>query len=105
MLLLAGLNELVAIAFTTGWRWLHGVLGVLFIITGFMALVEPLQTFGILALLVGWYLMLKGIADIVVSIADRQTAAPLGSPARRRDHRDWPSACGRSGIRAGRHGC
>jgi uncharacterized membrane protein HdeD (DUF308 family) len=71
VLLLAGLNEFVAIAFTSGWRWLHGVLGALFSITGIMALVEPLQTFGILALLVGWYLMLKGIADIVVSIADR----------------------------------
>ncbi len=71
VLLLAGINELVAIPFTASWRWLHGVLGALFLITGVMALVEPMQTFGILALLVGWYLMLKGIADIVVSIADR----------------------------------
>lgn len=71
VLVLAGINELVALGFAATWRWLHGVLGALFIITGLMALVEPLQTFGILALLVGWYLMLKGTADIVISIADR----------------------------------
>jgi uncharacterized membrane protein HdeD (DUF308 family) len=71
VLLLAGVNEFVAVALAPGWRWLHAVLGALFVIAGIMALVEPFQTFGILALLIGWYLLFKGTADVVVSIAAR----------------------------------
>lgn len=71
VLLLAGVNEFVTIAFVPNWRWVHGVLGALFVIAGIMALMAPFQTFGILALLVGWYLLFKGIADVVFSIADR----------------------------------
>ena len=71
VLLIAGVNELVEIAFAPSWRWLHATLGVLFLITGVMALLSPLQTFGLLAVLVGWYLVLKGTADIAVAIATR----------------------------------
>ena len=69
MLLFAGVNELVEIGFAESWKWLHGVLGVLFLIAGIMALLSPFQTFGILALLIGWYLLIKGVADVIVSIA------------------------------------
>ena len=78
VLLLAGVNELVEIAFAEGWKWLHGVLGVLFVIAGIMALMSPFQTFGMLALLIGWYLMFKGIADIIVSIAERDVLSLWG---------------------------
>lgn len=71
VLIAAGVNELVTIAFVDGWKWLHGVLGVLFLITGIMALMAPFQTFGILALLIGWYLVFKGTADIIFSIVER----------------------------------
>ena len=71
VLIAAGINELVAIAFVDGWKWLHGALGVLFVITGFMALLAPFQTFGILALFIGWYLLFKGIADVILSIVER----------------------------------
>lgn len=67
----AGVNELVQIAFADGWKWLHGVLGALFLATGVMALLEPFQTFGILALLIGWYLLFKGIFTIVLSVSER----------------------------------
>lgn len=78
VLLLAGVNELVEIGFAAGWKWLHGVLGALFVITGIMALLEPLQTFGILALLIGWYLLFKGIADIIISIVERDALSLWG---------------------------
>ena len=71
VLLLAGVNELVAIAFVEGWKWLHGVLGALFVIAGVMALMSPFQTFGYLALLIGWYLMFKGMFGIIFSILGR----------------------------------
>ena len=32
--------------FAEGWKWVHGVLGVLFVVTGIMALMSPFQTFG-----------------------------------------------------------
>jgi uncharacterized membrane protein HdeD (DUF308 family) len=72
VLLAAGVNELMAIAYVSDWKWLHGVLGALFLITGIMALLSPFQTFGILALLIGWYLLFKGMAGIILSILGRQ---------------------------------
>jgi uncharacterized membrane protein HdeD (DUF308 family) len=71
MLIAAGVNELVDMAFAPGWKWLHGLLGVLFIGAGVFAFVEPFQIFGILALLIGWYLIIKGTFGIVVSIMER----------------------------------
>ncbi|MGI9577439.1 MAG: HdeD family acid-resistance protein [Microthrixaceae bacterium] len=69
VLLFAGVAEFVAIGFVDGWKWLHAALGVLFLAAGVMALMEPFQTFGVLALLVGWFLLFKGIFDITLSIA------------------------------------
>lgn len=71
VLLFAGVAEFVAIGVAEGWKWLHGVMGVLFVIAGILALIEPFQTFGILALLIGWFLLLKGVFDITLSIAGR----------------------------------
>ena len=71
VLIAAGVNELMAMGFVSAWRWLRAVLGVLYIIAGFMSLASPFQTFGILALLIGWYLLFKGTFDIIISIAER----------------------------------
>ena len=71
VLIAAGVNEFMAIGFVDAWKWLHAVLGVLFVVAGIMALASPFQTFGILALLIGWYLLFKGIFDIILSIVER----------------------------------
>ena len=71
VLIAAGVNELMAIGFVDGWKWLHAVLGVLYLVAGLMALASPFQTFGILALLIGWYLLFKGTFDIILSIVER----------------------------------
>ncbi len=76
LLIAAGVNELVTIGFVDSWKWLYGVLGATFIVAGFLALTAPFQTFGILALLIGWYLLFKGLASVVLSIAGRH-ALPL----------------------------
>jgi uncharacterized membrane protein HdeD (DUF308 family) len=73
VLIAAGVNEFIQIGIADSWKWLHAVLGVLFVVAGVMALMSPFQTFGILALLIGWYLLFKGITDIVISIAERDT--------------------------------
>jgi uncharacterized membrane protein HdeD (DUF308 family) len=71
VLLLAGAFELV-MAFTgTGWRWLHGLAGALFILGGILAFLEPFQTFVGLSILFGWYLVIMGTVVLVGSLATR----------------------------------
>ena len=69
VLLFAGVAEFVSIGFVDGWKWLYAILGVIFVVAGIMALMEPFQTFGVLALLIGWFLLFKGIFDVTLSIA------------------------------------
>lgn len=71
VLVAAGINEFVAAAMVEGWKWAHALLGVLFLITGVMAMLEPFQTFGILALLIGWFLLIKGTFTVVLAVAAR----------------------------------
>ena len=66
--LVAGGNEFVAIAVsTTGWKWAHGILGVLFVIAGIWALVHPHNAFATLAALIGLFILFKGIFDITAA--------------------------------------
>lgn len=67
----AGVNEFVVMSAVRGWRWLHGVLGVLFILTGIGAIAWPGRTFVIVANLVAWILLFKGTADIVIAFATK----------------------------------
>jgi uncharacterized membrane protein HdeD (DUF308 family) len=71
VVILAGINEIATIGFVDSWKWAHGVLGAIFIVAGVMALFSPFQTFGILALLIGWYLLFKGLGSIVLSLMAR----------------------------------
>jgi len=70
--IVAGVNELFQITVsTTGWRWLHGLLGVLFVLTGIYALWHPYDTFATLAGLVGLFILVKGIFDITVAFVTK----------------------------------
>jgi uncharacterized membrane protein HdeD (DUF308 family) len=71
LLLFAGVEELAATFLAPGWKWMHGIVGIVFLVTGVMALLTPLQTFGILAMLIGWYLIIKGFFDIFMAIGFR----------------------------------
>jgi uncharacterized membrane protein HdeD (DUF308 family) len=67
-----GVNEFMAISVsTTGWRWVRGLLGVLFVIAGIYALVHPYDTFQTLAMLVGLFLLVKGIFDLTVAFVTK----------------------------------
>jgi uncharacterized membrane protein HdeD (DUF308 family) len=66
--LFAGVNELMTISVSTsGWRWIHALLGVLFLLVGIYALWNPYDTFSTLAALVGLFLLFRGIFDITVA--------------------------------------
>lgn len=71
VLVVAGVNEFVIAALVDGWKWAHILLGVLFLATGVMAMLEPFQTFGILALLIGWFLLFRGTFSVLLAIMAR----------------------------------
>lgn len=71
VVIMAGVMELALAFAAPGWRWLHAIIGVIFLIGGFAALLQPLQTFVALAVLFGWFLVLKGMVVIITSIAVR----------------------------------
>jgi uncharacterized membrane protein HdeD (DUF308 family) len=71
MLLLAGAAEIGEAFLAPGWKWAHAILGVFFLLGGIWAFVYPGQTFGALAILFGWYLLIKGTFDIVFAFMFR----------------------------------
>jgi uncharacterized membrane protein HdeD (DUF308 family) len=71
VLIFAGINEIATVGLVPDWKWVRVGLGATFVLAGFMALAAPFQTFGILALLIGWYLLFRGIMSIFLSIAGR----------------------------------
>jgi uncharacterized membrane protein HdeD (DUF308 family) len=70
--LAGGLFEGVAAAATHGWwRAINIVLAILFVAIGIAAFVHPENTFKALAAIFAFYLLLRGIFDIVVSLFAR----------------------------------
>ena len=66
--LVAGINEFFQIVVSSsGWKIVHGILGVLFVIVGVWALVNPRSAFTTLAALVAFFLLFKGIFDLTVA--------------------------------------
>lgn len=70
--LFAAMNEFIAITVsTTGWKIGHGILGVIFAIAGIWALVHPHNAFATIAGLMGFFLLFKGIFDLMVAFVAR----------------------------------
>jgi uncharacterized membrane protein HdeD (DUF308 family) len=68
----AGLMQFAAGTLLEGfWRWLSYGLAVAAVVVGFMCLIWPGETFVVLAALIGWYLMFKGVFDIVMALATK----------------------------------
>ena len=64
----AGVDEFMAIGVsTTGWKIVHGILGVIFVLVGIFAFIEPGSAFSALAALIGFFLLFQGIFDITVA--------------------------------------
>src|SRR3954454_11593828 len=64
----AALMEIAQAVVAPGWRWVHALLALLFAVGSIAAFVYPGQTFGTLALIFGWYLLIKGTFDLVTSL-------------------------------------
>ena len=69
----AGVNEMLAIgASSGGWKVVRGVLGVLFVLIGIVALVYPNRTFVEVAAIFSFFLVLKGGFDVVTALLLRR---------------------------------
>jgi uncharacterized membrane protein HdeD (DUF308 family) len=68
----AGVNEFVVGTVVDSWKWLHYLLGVLFVIIGIVALFNPGNTFWALASIMAWFLLFKGTFDIIMAVLTRR---------------------------------
>jgi uncharacterized membrane protein HdeD (DUF308 family) len=71
VILMAGVAELFNAFTAPGWKWLHAILGAVFVITGGIAFFRPGGTFAMLAAFIGWYLLFKGLLDIILAFATK----------------------------------
>ena len=72
MAIVAGVNEFLALVVSTiGWKFVHGILGVAFILIGLFAFIEPGSAFVALASVIGFYFLFKGTFDIAVAITTK----------------------------------
>ena len=71
VLLAAGLNEFLIAALHRHWRWVHVVLGVLFVAAAVAAFGWPGPTFVALSRILAWFLLFKGVFDVIDSLAVR----------------------------------
>ncbi len=68
----SGIDEFMSIgAVHGGWKWLHGFLGVIFVIAGIVAFANPNWTFLALASIIGWWFLFKGIFDVITAFATK----------------------------------
>jgi uncharacterized membrane protein HdeD (DUF308 family) len=71
--IIAGVNEFMQIpVWTTGWKIVHGILGVIFVAAGIWAVVHPYNAFATLAALIAFFLLFKGILDLSVGFMTRR---------------------------------
>jgi uncharacterized membrane protein HdeD (DUF308 family) len=66
-LIVGGAMELATSRVVTSWKWLHVLFGLISIAAGIMAFVWPGQTFLVLAAIIGWYVLIAGILDVIIS--------------------------------------
>jgi uncharacterized membrane protein HdeD (DUF308 family) len=72
VLLLAGLDEFFIMWMRgTGWRWVHALMGIVFVIGGVWAFIHPIGAFYELAAILGFVLVFKGGIDIASSAIAR----------------------------------
>jgi uncharacterized membrane protein HdeD (DUF308 family) len=67
-----GLLELATARAVPSWKWLHVLFGVASIVAGIIALAWPGQTFLVLAAIIGWYVLVSGVIDVVTSFVTRR---------------------------------
>jgi uncharacterized membrane protein HdeD (DUF308 family) len=68
--LMTGVNQILAAGRMQDWRWLYLIGGALSIIAGIMAFVWPGKTLVVISVVLAWFLVFKGIVDIVGALSN-----------------------------------
>ena len=69
--IMTGINQLLSFGRVEGgWRWLFLVGGVLSILAGIIAFVWPGRTLLVISVVLAWFLVFKGIVDIVAAFSN-----------------------------------
>ena len=71
VLIFAGVDEIFTAAVSPNWKWVHGLLAVLFLAGGVIAFAWPQSTFEVIARLFAWYLLFKGTFDVIIAVENR----------------------------------
>jgi uncharacterized membrane protein HdeD (DUF308 family) len=71
LFLMAAVNEFALASARASWRWLHILLGILFVIGGVWCFIRPIGGAVELASILGLLLLMKGTLDLVGSIASK----------------------------------
>lgn len=70
--LIGGLNELLMLgADSSGWKVLHGILGVMFLLAALWAFVQPEEAFWALASVLGFLLLMLGTFEIIIAVSTK----------------------------------
>jgi uncharacterized membrane protein HdeD (DUF308 family) len=67
--LMTGVTQIMSATRAHSWRWLYLIGGILSILAGIIAFVWPGRTLLVLSVILAWFLVFKGIVDIVGSLA------------------------------------
>ena len=112
LLLASAVSELPSAASAARrWGWTHGVLALLFVVGGIVALAWTTPTFAAVARLTAWYLLVKGLYDVINAFVSRRGEfrggegdhdldARAGLPPERTAPRQGCRACRRGGARS-----
>ncbi len=73
LFLLVSVNEFFIAGVVDGWKWLHVLLGVLFLIGGFWAFAHPINAFYELASILGFLLLFKGTFDVIAAVTSKSS--------------------------------
>ena len=63
--IMTGITQILSAGRAESWRWLYLVGGVLSILAGIVAFIWPGRTLLVLSVILAWFLVFKGIVDIV----------------------------------------
>jgi uncharacterized membrane protein HdeD (DUF308 family) len=72
LFLVATINEFFIAAVLPSWRWLHVVMGIIFLFGAGWSFARPYDAFWTLASILGLLLIFRGTLDIITSVSTRE---------------------------------